>query len=170
MMIRKLLPLLAVAMVAAASSPAPATGQISSCFLCDDSPFQPDNGSEICVGWYWGAAHCAQAGTPDFHLCLPYGGFCSDDVFVAADEMAVESVRAGQALPIDGDHLVLTEGDDIVVKRKCGAEIARFAMSDSRAPDNQAGILAIGPTEKSRHPERHIPATDRDRRRGILEE
>ena len=36
MMVRKLLPLLAVATVAAASSPASAIGQISSCWLCDD--------------------------------------------------------------------------------------------------------------------------------------
>ena len=167
-MVRKLLPLLAVATVAATSSPAPATGQISSCWLCEDSPFQPGNGSEICVGWYWGRAHCAQAGTPDFHLCLPCGGFCWDDVFAAADEMAIESVRAGQMLRMDGDHLVLTEGDDIVVMRKCGAEIARFAMSELKGADDQAGLLAIGPTERLQHPERHIPATDR--RRGILEE
>lgn len=98
MTMRKMFPLAAVAVVAAALSPANATGQISSCWRCVDSPFKPDpddpeNNSSVCEGWYSGRADCAQAGTPEYHQCLDYGPRCWDDVLAAADEMAVESVR-----------------------------------------------------------------------------
>ena len=167
MTIRRLFPLLAVAVGAVASSPAVVAGQISSCWLCEESPSQPDNESEICVGWYWGKHDCAQIGSPDFHICDPYGGWCWDGLLAAADEVAVESVRVGELLSAEGDHLVLTEGDDIVVMRKCGAEIARFAMSELKSSDDRAGPLAIGPTG-SKYPDTRVGAIDR--RPGILEE
>lgn len=59
-------------------------------------------------------------------------------------------------LPMDGDHLVLTEGNDIVVMRKCRAEIARFATSELKDADSHAGILAIAPTVGSQHPDRPV--------------
>ena len=172
MTIRKMFPLLAVAMVAAASSPADVAGQISSCMRCVDSPFKPDpddpdNNSTICQGWYSGRTECAQQGTPDYHLCLVYGPRCWDDVFAAADETAVEFAKLGQILPDDGDHFVLTQGDDLVVMRKCGAEIARLAISEVRSGGGHLGPLTIRP-ERSEHPDG--PVAIADLTRGALEE
>lgn len=155
--VRKLFPLLAVTTVAAASSPAEVAGQVvGTCWMCVESPFQPDNGSEICQGWFWGSEHCAQAGSPDFHLCFPYGDVCRTEVSAAADEIAVELIRGGQSLPLDGDHLILTEGNEIVVMRKCGAEIARFAVAGLKGADVRESdrVLAIGPPVRPRHPNR----------------
>ena len=168
MTIRKMFPVLFVAMFAVGYAPAEVAGQISSCAICKVSDFQPDNGSTICVGWYWGSAYCAQQGTPDFHLCLLYGEFCWDDVFAAADERAVESLREGQIPPIEGDHLILTEGDDILVMRKCGAVIARFAMSELWAADEHADLVASGPKQGSENADILVAATEP--RWGVLQE
>jgi len=166
MTIRRLFPLLAVAVVAVASSPADVAGQISSCWVCVKSIFQPDNNSTICQGWYSGTEHCAQAGSPDFHLCLDYGGPCDDGVFAAGDDVAVESVLAGQMLPVDGGHFVMTERDDIVIMRKCGAVIVRFAMSELKSGGDHAAPLAVGPMETSDR--RGRPVATAYPRRGIL--
>ena len=164
MTIRKMFPVLFVAMFAVGYAPAEVAGQISSCAICEKSDFQPGNGSTICVGSYSGRKHCAQQGDADFHLCLAYGESCWDDVFAAADEMAVESLRKGKMLPIEGDHLILTEGDDILVMRKCGAVIARFAMSELQDADEHAGLLASGPTQGSEHADILVAATEPRRR------
>jgi len=171
MTIRRMFPLLAVAVVAGGWLPADVAGQLSSCWVCAESPFTPepdDNGSTVCRGWYWGASDCAQKGTPERHWCDLSEDLCWDEVLTAADELAVASVRAGLIPPIGGDHFVLTEGDDILVMRSCGAEIARFAVSELKGARGRTGLLAIGTTEGSEDPVIAVAATGH--RRGILEE
>ncbi len=163
-------PLLFLAVLVVAWSPAAVDGQISICWYCVESPFKPDpndpdNNSEICQGGSVGRAQCAQAGTPEYHLCLPYGPICGGDVIAAADEMAVQSARAGRLLTIDGGHLVLTEGHEVVVMRTCGTEIARLAVSELNV---QTNLFAIDPAQRSRYPD-GLGATA-EPRRGILEE
>lgn len=168
MSIRRMFPVLFVAVFAVAAWPGEAAGQVSSCWLCTGSEFQPDNGSTVCRSWYWGADDCVHRGSEHFHWCDLGPDFCFDDVFSAADEMAVEGVRAGQLLPMEGDYVVLTEADDIVILRRCGAEVARFAVSELKAAGDRTGSLAIGPGARSEHPDIPVAATALHRR--VLEE
>ena len=132
--------------------PTDAAAQVGACWVCVPSEF-PDTSpfSTMCTLDLIGSTYCASKGTKDFHLCLPFGPVCTPGVTGAADELAVASVRAGLTLPIDGDYLVVAEAGDIVVMRRCGAEVARFTMGD-REVNGRAGLLAMDPTDGLRHP------------------
>lgn len=145
--------------VTMASVPTDVTAQVGTCWVCVKSEF-PDTSpfSTMCTLDLIGRTYCASQGSKDFHVCLPFGPVCVSGVTGAADELAVASVRAGVTLPIDGDYLVVAEAGDIVVMRRCGAEVARFTMSE-RGAKHRAGVLAMNPTDLLEHPEVGVTST-----------
>ena len=85
-----------------------------------------------------------------------------------ADELAVASARAGLTPSIDSDYLVVAEAGDIVVMRRCGAVVDRFAMSE-RGAESRVGLAAMDPTDGLEHPEVPMAAASEPRQR-ILEQ
>ena len=160
----------AIFLIAMTLAPTDVTAQVSTCYGCFKSYFQPTHpSSQMCAGSSSGRSKCASAGTPEFHLCLPYGTRCGSGVSGAADDLAVASARAGLTPSIDSDYLVVAEAGDIVVMRRCGAEVARFAMSE-RGAESRAGLVAMDPTDGLEHPEVPIMAAASDPRQRISEQ
>lgn len=127
--------------------PADVTAQVGTCWVCVPSDFHPTSPfSTMCQGQLLGRTYCASKGTQAFHLCIPYGPVCWSGMSGAADELAVASAKAGLTPAIDSDYLVVAEANEIVVMRRCGAEVARFAVSD-RGVDGRAGLAAMDPPD-----------------------
>ena len=145
--------------VTMASVPTDVTAQVGACWVCVRSEF-PDTSpfSTMCTLDLIGRTYCSSQGTKEFHVCLPFGPVCVSGVTGAADELAVASVRAGVTLPIDSDYLVVAEAGDILVMRRCGAEVARFTMSE-RGAKRRAGGLAMNPADRLEHPEVGVTST-----------
>ena len=159
----------AILLISMASAPTEVTAQVSTCFGCAPSDFLPTSPlSQMCEGTFSGRTYCASAGTKEFHLCFLYGPLCVSGVSGAADELAVASARAGLTPSIDSDYLVVAEAGDIVVMRRCGAVVDRFAMSE-RGAESRVGLAAMDPTDGLEHSEVPMAAASEPRQR-ILEQ
>ena len=152
----------AVVLISVAVVPTGGTAQVSTCWECIESGFEPtDPLSTMCSGALFGRTNCINPGTPEFHLCLDYGPLCWPGKSGAEDELAVASARAGLTPSIDSNYLVLAEAGDVVVLRRCGAEVARFAMSE-RGVESPAGLVAMHQVDRLEHPRvpYQVAATD----------
>ena len=147
MTIRKMFPVLFVAVMAVAMWPETASAQISSCMMCAPCPFESNrpNLGEICRGadpilpWLpIGRIDCSNG--EEFCTCDlgPDYGWCYDQAHLSAEEQgaklaeSLESMRTGETIPADGLFFYVRRGADYVVRRKCdAAEVARVAIADA---------------------------------------
>lgn len=147
MTIRRMFPLLAVAVVAVASWPERAAAQIGDCMHCDWSPFGPWP-SQICVGDYVGWENCSQQGNNDYHWCRPYGDPCEILLDDAGEQLAISMVMAEEMLPADGDYFFVLDGQERVVMRKCdGTLVARVPLDTKRHAIGSKDREEITPAE-----------------------
>jgi len=146
MTIRKLFPLVFVAVFGVALLPDWASGQIepvvSDCVICvDECPFDSDqrNGGRTCRGANTslpvGNTNCEQG--EEVCTCDTSGiGLCNAPQLSAVEQDArltetLAAVRTGKSIPADGLFFYVRRGVDFVVRRKCdGVEMARVAIAD----------------------------------------
>ena len=142
MTIRKLLPLLFLAMVVPAAMPERALaqgGQEGGCVTCTHCAFATWGDmcrlifpGEIAVGW----TNCAQRSfcscdLEDIWLCFPI-----QDAAAAAEQdellaSTMAAIGAGESIPADGPFFYLRRGAEFVIRRKCdAAEVGRVAVED----------------------------------------
>ena len=148
MTIRKLFPLLLVAVAAAILSPERGSAQEGEmCWKCDQCAFDPDPSSTMCVGLplnnnpVIGATRCSH---PSFCECRSRSiGFCFQPE-TAADsqtrqhllEETLAAIRVGKSIPADGPFFYVRRGMNLVVRSKCDrTEAARVAVAEvARTP------------------------------------
>lgn len=138
MTIRKLFPLLFVAIAAAALLPERASAQL--CWYCDECDWDPEG--TICRGYsvnnspIIGYLSCSG---PEFCTCQrKTPGICYVPEY-GMDEAAerekldesLAAIKAGRSIPADGPFFYVSSGGDLVVRRKCDtAEVARVAVAE----------------------------------------
>ena len=151
MTIRKLFPLLFVALAAAVLSPVGGSAQEGGsnplCWKCDQCAFDPDPSAKMCVGLsvnnnpLIGMTSC---GHPSFCTCQPLSiGFCRQPE-AAADSRArqhlleetLAAIRTGESISADGPFFYVRRGMELVVRTKCDlTEVARVAVAEvARGP------------------------------------
>lgn len=135
MRIRKLFPLLLVAVAAAVLAPERASAQ---CWYCDDCWLGPTGTTCVMLipSPIVGIDYCDQAGPCD---CQPGGlGFCFGPSTAAEEaeyetELAetVAAIKANRSIPSDGRFFYARQGAEFVVRRKCDvAEVGRVAIAE----------------------------------------
>lgn len=145
MKIRKLFPLLLVAVAAAALVPEGGSAQ-APCWYCDKCAYGPQGKS--CFGYsvneapVWGYSRCI---TPsqcqcwhhilDTTLCRRSAASAEE---VPETELLRETLAAiieGGSIPGDGPFFYVRSGADVVVRNKCDlAEVARVAAAEVKRP------------------------------------
>lgn len=148
MTIRRLFPLLFVAVTATALGPERASAQCWYCGECAFEPEVPDPG--MCIGYLTapiGYTNCSH-GEKVCDCSVSNFGFCwgpRDAASTAAEEAQLEetlaAIRASRPIPADGPFFYARQGEDFVVRRKCDAvELARVAAADvGTRPERAAG-------------------------------
>ena len=148
MTIRKLFPVLFVAVFAVAAWTGEAAGQkVSSCMRCGECPFESgeSGGTEICMGaepilpWFPvghvdctnGEETCTCDLGEDYGLCYELAQLSAEEQEAQLAE-TLASMRAGESIPADGLFFYVRKGTDFVVRRKCDAtEVGRVAIADA---------------------------------------
>ena len=137
MTIRRLLPLMLVALGATVFTPERASAQ---CWYCDDC-WLGDKG-ETCVLMIpfplIGFTDCLQTGQCDCTTDVRDFGFCfSSDTAAETAEYETElaetmaAIRTSKSIPSDGSFFFARQGADFVIRRKCDvAEVGRVAVSE----------------------------------------
>lgn len=140
MTIRKLFPLLLVAVAAAVLVPERASAQL--CSYCDKCWWGGGRAGESCVMMFpspvIGYRDCHQRAPCDCYLKPEDFGFCHIPLGAAetADyeaELAetLAAIRANTSIPADGRFFYAKRGSEFVVRRKCDVvEVARVAVSE----------------------------------------
>ena len=138
MMIRKLFPLLLVAVAAVVMLPGRASAQL--CSYCDEC-WWGEHG-ESCVMMFpsplIGFRDCHQDAPCHCYLKPEDFGFCSVPLGAAETaeyetELAetLAAIRANRSVPADGSFFYAKHGSEFVVRRKCDvAEVGRVAISE----------------------------------------
>lgn len=141
MTIRKLFPLLFVAVAAAVLMPGKAAAQ---CWRCDTCHWESDEPNpKSCVGriqgFPFGFTNCNEPAPcvcwldpRDFGICAPW-----EAETAAAEteqlEQTLAAIRAGRSISADGPFVYVRQGADYVVRRRCdAAEMGRVAVADVR--------------------------------------
>ena len=142
MTIRKLFPLLFVAVAAVVLTPETASAQCWSCGTCNwQSHESPDPSS--CDGRLYGEplgfTNCHEDAPCECELKIQDYGFCfpgSAGSAAAETEQlkkTLAAIRAGRSISADGPFVYLRQGADYVVRRRCdAAEMGRVAVADIR--------------------------------------
>ena len=167
-LLRMIAPVFLLVGAAVALSPVDTTAQMGECWECDNSPFAP--GSTICRGAHAGLYRCTQVGTPNDHECIPTLVPCDDGVLVAADQQAIETIKAGEMLAGQSSYFVLAGEHDVVLMRECGAVVARLSMRESELAHDGLDWEAMRVTEEAGHPENRLTISDSAQRRAALEQ
>lgn len=147
MTIRKLSPLLFVAVVAVAMLPERASAQ---CWYCDDCWWGEHGRSCVMIfpSPLIGFADCHQDAPCHCYTLLEDVGFCyaSGTAAETAEyetELAetLAAIRANRSIPADGSFFYAKRGSEFVVRRKCDvAEVGRVAISEVEP----VSVLAAG--------------------------
>ena len=142
MTIRKLFPLLFVAVAAVVLMPETASAQ---CWWCDTCHWESNEAEPVgCMGrtqgFPIGFHNCNEPSPCACWLDPRDFGFCWDPE--AAGTAAAETeqlkktlaaIRAGRSISADGPFVYLRQGADYVVRRRCdAAEMGRMAVADVR--------------------------------------
>ena len=147
MTIRKLFPLLFVAVAAVVLMPEPASAQ---CWRCDEcfwrpgSPFLLSCHGAIVMGPVLGYTDCHENTPCVCHLYRNQIGICgieeNRETAAAQTEQlkkALAAIKAGQSISADGPFIYLRQGADYVVRRRCDAEeMGRVAVADVKPVHN----------------------------------
>lgn len=141
MTIRKLFPLLFVAVAAAVLMPETASAQ---CWWCDKCHWRSHNSPRPSSCWGrlqgqpLGYTNCYEDAPCVCRVEIKDYGFCLNPE--AAGTAAAETeqlketlaaIKAGRSIPADGPFVYLRQGTDYVVMRRCGAdEVGRVAVAE----------------------------------------
>jgi hypothetical protein len=139
MTIRKLFPLLFVAVAAAVLMPETASAQCWSCGKCHweshDSPLPRSCHGAIIMEPVLGYINCDEPAPCECHIWLKDLGMCGIWANAAAEteemKKTLAAIKAGRSLSADGPFVYLRQGADYVVRRRCdAAEVGRVAVVD----------------------------------------
>ena len=142
MTIRKLFPLLLVAVAAVVLMPEAASAQCWWCGGCNwesDEDWAPSSCHGRTQGSPMGYTNCHEDAPCSCRIWLAGWGVCLPWKFeTAAAETeqlkeTLAAIRAGRSISADGPFVYLRQGADYVVRRRCDAsEMARVAVADIR--------------------------------------
>ena len=140
MTIRRLFPLLFVAMAAVALVPERASAQCWSCGVCRFDSNEED--PEACTGRIQGSplgfmnchseAPCrCELNVYDYGDCLDRADAAATTAETVQLQATLAAIRARKSIPADGPFVYLKQGTDFVVRRKCDrAEMGRVAIAE----------------------------------------
>ena len=141
MTIRKLFPLLFVAVAAAVLMPETASAQCWWCGVCtwDSDERNPKSCTGRTHGFPVGFTNChedapcaCRLDPRDFGICLPWE---AETAAAETEQLkkTLAAIRAGRSISADGPFVYLRQGADYVVRRRCdAAEVGRVAAADLR--------------------------------------